>query len=132
MAHDVGSLPAPPPPPPRAEHETRPTLEAEDGVLSSNHQRSRGRALRCIRPHSAPRVHAMPRTPRIHAMPRAHCSWHEAVLPHRWWPSAPCRLPGLQQLSLAPGSRIEMRAGAGGRLSYGAVMEQLHTGEVCS
>mmetsp|Transcript_24718 Transcript_24718/g.73926 ORF Transcript_24718/g.73926 Transcript_24718/m.73926 type:complete len:371 (+) Transcript_24718:1-1113(+) len=39
-------------------------------------------------------------------------------------------LPGLQQLSLAPGSRIEMRAGAGGRLSYGAVMEQLHTGEV--
>mmetsp|Transcript_35304 Transcript_35304/g.110786 ORF Transcript_35304/g.110786 Transcript_35304/m.110786 type:complete len:150 (+) Transcript_35304:908-1357(+) len=42
----------------------------------------------------------------------------------------PARLPGLQQLSLAPGSRIEMRAGAGGRLSYGAVMEQLHTGEV--
>ena len=29
------------------------TLEAEDGFLSSNHQRSRGHALRCIRPYSA-------------------------------------------------------------------------------
>jgi len=37
---------------------------------------------------------------------------------------------GLQTLDLPAGSVIEMRAGVTGRLSYGAVMDQLHTGIV--
>ena len=37
---------------------------------------------------------------------------------------------GLQTLNLPAGSVIEMRAGVTGRLSYGAVMDQVHTGIV--
>eukprot|EP00962_Isochrysis_galbana_P056317 scaffold28233_cov112-Isochrysis_galbana.AAC.3 len=47
-------------------------------------------------------------------------------------PPAPneVRGSGLQTLDLPAGSVIEMRAGVTGRLSYGAVMDQLHTGIV--